>query len=157
MISILRRWLTGILAAALGLSLLEAITPRGASKGIMKVTGGMVIFLVLLQPLSTVKLDDLEWKYRLQEETLDRQIEQYRVGYINEMEIIIAEKTAAYISDKAAQMGISCRAEVRTETHDAIPVPVLVRINTPKEDTLSAWMEDELGISADQQYWEEDI
>ena len=157
MISVLKSWLIGILAAALGLSLLDAITPRGAIKGVMKVTGGLVIFLALWQPLSAVSLDDLEWKYREQAEALDREIARYRGDYLDEMENIIAEEVAAYISDKAAQSGIRCRVKVETEMQDAIPVPASVWFDIPKEEALAAWIANELGIDADRQYWEEDI
>lgn len=149
-------WLMGILAASLVLSLLEAVTPHGAIKGVMKLTGGVVILLVLLQPLTTFRLEELEWRYQLQEETLEQQIMRYRDGYLGEMEIIIAQKTAAYISDKAAQLGICCCAEVETELRNTVPVPVAVRLDVPRENSLSQWIENELGISREQQYWEED-
>lgn len=155
MIGALKAWLIGILAAALGLSLLEAVTPRGATKGVMKITGGLVVLLVLLQPLSGVRLADLEWNYRVQEEALDLQIAQYRTDYLNEMETIIAEKTAAYILDKASQLGISCRAEVETQMQNGVPVPFSVQMDIPKEESLAAWIEVELGIREEQQYWED--
>ena len=44
----IRQWLLGILAAAMGLSLLYALLPKGAVRAAAKATGGLILLLALM-------------------------------------------------------------------------------------------------------------
>mgnify|MGYP000087919021 CR=1 FL=1 len=44
----IRQWLLGILAAAMGLSLLYALLPKGAVRAAAKATGGLILLLAVL-------------------------------------------------------------------------------------------------------------
>ena len=43
----IRQWLLGILAAAMGLSLLYALLPKGAARAAAKATGGLILLLAV--------------------------------------------------------------------------------------------------------------
>ena len=44
----IRQWLLGILAAAMGLSLLYALLPKGAVRAAAKAAGGLILLLALM-------------------------------------------------------------------------------------------------------------
>lgn len=156
MIDMIRQWLIGVIAAAACLSVLEAMVPKGAVKGIAKVTGGLVMFLVLLRPWMNADLTDLEWKYQDYQQQINEQIGTYREDYQQQMESIIERELSAYISKKAEQMDLPCQVKVETEIKNEVPVPAAVRLSIKKDDALSAWIEEELGIGATQQHWEDE-
>ncbi len=69
-----------------------------------------------------------------------------------ELAELIAEKTEAYILDKAGTLGVSCRVEVATaEGEGGLPVPYRVELDCAPREALSAYLEDELGIPKERQ------
>ena len=150
----LRSWLFAIMAAAICLAILDALVPKGTIRRIAKMSGGLVMFLVVLRPLTGGELPEVLWKYDDYRQDVDEQIDMYRQGYLQEMEAIIEERTGAYISEKAEQMGIVCRIREETETVNDVPVPASVALSIPKDDALSLWIEREIGIAEEKQYWE---
>lgn len=156
MINVIKEWLLGVIAAAICLAILDAMMPKGAMKGIAKVTGGLAMFLVLLRPWTHLGLGDLNWRYQEYQQQIDGQIDMYREDYLQQMESIIESETGAYISKKAEQMGIACSAVVETAVENGVPVPTTVRMDIQKNDVLADWIEKELGISRVEQYWEDE-
>ena len=68
----------------------------------------------------------------------------------------IAERTAAYISDKGAALGLAVTARVEPENSpDGIPVPSAVELTGPRSAELSAYIAEELGIPPERQIWKE--
>lgn len=154
MIEGIKEWLLGLIAAAMCLSVLYALLPKGAIQAIAKVTGGMVLLLVLLRPLLGAKLDGIELRYDDYQQQIDSQISTYREAHLQQMETLIQQETGAYISEKAGQMGISCEIQVETQLVDGVPVPTAVWLETQKDAALAAWIAGELGIDEAQQHWE---
>ena len=100
MLELIRQWLLGITAAAMLVALAEALCPDGNIRGILRLTGGLVLLAAVLNPL--LKLDT---------EALGQALTQYRLdlsAYSTELEEenetlmkdIIEEQSAAYIQDK---------------------------------------------------------
>ena len=73
----IRQWLLGILAAAMGLSLLYALLPKGAVRAAAKATGGLILLLAVLGPAAGLDLSDLAVRY----EDLSRDMEQQAETY----------------------------------------------------------------------------
>ena len=69
-------------------------------------------------------------------------------------ESIIADSTAAYISEQAAHLGLTCRAEVRCEVRDGTPQPASAAMDIPYDARLAAAIADDLGIPAEKQSWQ---
>ena len=70
---------------------------------------------------------------------------------------VIAEKTAAYIWDKADALGVSCTVEVTVAPGESgIPLPDTVILTGPYSETLAALIQEEVGIPADKQIWREE-
>ena len=149
----LRIWLLGIIAAALVLSVLYGLFPKGSVRAVSKATGGLILMLVILQPVLGKDWTHLADRYLEYREHIDGQIENYRVESENELAGIIEEKTAAYISDKATQMGVHCQVQVETELREGIPYPSAVVLDIPKNRELSEMIQRELEIPADRQQW----
>ena len=155
MIEEIQSWLLGVTAASVCLAAFYTVLPKGAIRSIGRVSGGIVLMLVILQPLADWKSAPLRQRYNDYQQELDRQIALYREDYRQELERRIAEETGAYISDKAAQMGLTCHATVITRQEGDVPVPSEVKLDIPLNTALSQWITQELMIGEAKQHWEE--
>lgn len=156
----LRDWLMAVTCTAMALALIEGLVPAGTGKKVCRLAGGLALLLAAVSPV--VRLDggeigDILAGYRAElgacEEALAEQsAERYKT--------IIAERTAAYIVDKAEEMGISCQAEV-TIGYDGngalCPWAVTARGEWTAEgrEALARVMENDLGVPPERQYFEE--
>ena len=145
----IRQWLLGVLAAAMALSLLYALLPKGAARA----TGGLILLLVVLGPLAGLDLSDLALRYEDLSRDMERQAEAYRREGQAQLELGIQQRTAAYISEKAAQLGLSCRPRVETAWRDGVPYPSGVTLDIAENQALAEVLTDELGIPPSQQHW----
>ena len=81
----------------------------------------------------------------------------YQKNQQDTLSAIIAEKTQAYIWDKANQLGLACRAEVSvTAGEGGIPLPDRAVIYGPYSGELARCIEEEVGIPAEKLIWLED-
>lgn len=154
MVEILRGWLLGLVAAALILTVLRALVPKGSIRPVARVTAGLVLLLVLLRPLAGLGGGSLRVRYDELEREITARIEDYQTLHENELESIIADSTAAYISEQAAHLGLTCRAEVRCEVRDGTPQPASAEMDIPYDARLAAAIADDLGIPAEKQSWQ---
>ena len=158
MLELIRQWLLGITAAAMLVALAEALCPDGNIRGILRLTGGLVLLAAVLNPL--LKLDT---------EALGQALTQYRLdlsAYSTELEEenetlmkdIIEEQSAAYIQDKAAGLGIVCLAAVEAEGGGDWPVPPAVTITgaltAEQREALTRAIEADIAIPAERQTYE---
>ena len=153
--SVFRTWLFGIVAAAMVLSILYALIPKGALLTIAKCTGGLVMLLVVLRPLLTLDMDSLRWQYEAWEGAIQQQTEAYTDANRQEMAALIHPETAAYISEKAAALGLTCHPEVVRQERDGVPLPVEVTLDIPRNPALAEVIGTDLGIGEDCQHWQE--
>lgn len=125
MMEMLQGWLLGLTAAALAVSLLTAMLPKGETiRRIAGLAGGLILLLAVVQPLLRVRWEELTWRYETYQREMDRQTEAYQAAYADSLSGDIADRTAAYISEKAASLGIDCRVQVEVRTEDACPCPM---------------------------------
>ena len=153
--SILRTWLFGVMAAAMALSILYALVPKGALLTIAKCTGGLVMLLVVVRPLLALAPGELHLQYEEWERTIQQQTETYTAANQQEMETLIQEETAAYISEKAAQLGVVCHPEVTCQVRDGVPFPAEATLDIPKNTALLQIIRTDLGIDEMHQRWQE--
>ena len=154
MVEILRGWLLGLVAAALILTVLRALVPKGSIRPVARVTAGLVLLLVLLRPLAGLGGGSLRVRYDELEREITARIEDYQALHENELESIIADSTAAYISEQAAHLGLTCRAEVRGAVRAGTPPPASAAMDIPYDARLAAAIADDLGIPAEKQSWQ---
>lgn len=158
MIEALRSWMISIIVVSVMLSVVQAMTPDGNIRKIVSALSGLLLLLAMLQPLSHKSMnlqisrrDDIQRDVRQRTEELQKKQTQER-------QKLIEEKTAAYISEEAKQLGISCTARVKTAVNkDGVPRPASAALSCPPSEQLSAYMERELGIARGRQTWNEKI
>ena len=154
-----RAWLLGVTAAALVLALAEALAPEGAVKKVCRLAGGMALLLAaaVLDALDGTALTrGLEgWRDQSQryEQELEGRSEQLYLA-------IIEEETAAYVMDKARELGFECAVEVTCGyDENGVPCPWEVAARgqwAPEQRArLERLLEEELGVPARRQYYEE--
>ena len=152
----LRDWLFGIVMTAMVLSVVYSLIPKGKFQAIARCAGGLLMLLVMIRPLLGADWEIWDRSYDQWETAIGEQTQEYRIEQIGELSAIIAEKTAAYIQDKAAALGTVCCAEVVCEERNGVPFPSAVSLNTPYDETLSGIIREELDIPAERQYWQEE-
>ena len=144
-----KSWLLSITCAALIAALALALCPEGFPKKLTRWAGGLLLLLAVLNPVRRLEngdMTDILAKYQLWPgdavQTMGAENEEMRKA-------IIARQTAAYISDKAAALGIqepqvwvSCRL-----TEDGFPAPESVRVQG--SGTQEAWQALQRAITAD--------
>ncbi len=146
-----RNWLLTVIAASVLCALAEGLMPVGAVKGAGRFTCAMVLLCAILSPVAGLDLERgrgwLEgYLERLEEErTVLRQ--QVDAG----TKVIIEEKYAAYIVDKAAEKGITCTVRVKCEAGEAgIYIPDWVEVGGVLEqrerERLAELIEEDLGV-----------
>ncbi len=160
MTELIRNWLLGVTCASMLLALAECLTPKGSVKRIFKLAGGAVLLLAAIGPVA--KLEETDF-VRVTEQYQSR-AEEYRDALNEETEnlyeSIIAEKTAAYILDKAEGLGVTCQVSVTVgwET-DGTPRPAAVVLygiwTQEQKKALSQSITLDLGIPAAMQYFKE--
>ena len=151
----LRQWLLSIVSCALLVSFCEQLTPAGALKKLVRFTGGLLLILSILQPVTHLDLDVLPFDPDAYREAMAQT--QLTLGDEREGALAdgIAARTGAYIEDKAAQLGLTVRAAVETEIVGGTPLPVSVTLYGQEDATLAEYIAAQLGIAKEKQVWKE--
>lgn len=149
-----RSWLIGVMSAALILAMIYALVPKGTIRTIAQFTCGLILTLVILQPILQLDPDSLKIQYDEYTTQIDEQIDTYKSDRQKELRAIIEEETAAYISDKGLSLGIDCHPVVKTQLRDEVPYPNEVTLDTDWNKDLSDYITQELDISPQNQYWQ---
>ncbi len=161
MMGFVRSWLLGVTAAALVLALAEALAPEGSVKKVCRLAGGMALLLAAAGPVLEALDGNLlagaveGWRDRSQryERELEENNERFYLA-------IIEEETAAYVMDKARELGFECAVEVTCGyDENGVPCPWEVAARgqwAPEQRArLERLLEEELGVPARRQYYEE--
>ena len=142
----LRSWLLSITCAAMIAAVADALCPKGFPKTLTRMAGGLLLLLAALSPIRS--LDENALSQSVARLSADQSAVE-TVAQEDMIKSIIAQETAAYISDKAAGLGITqCRVEVRCRvTDEGFPAPESVRVEGCGDD--HAWRELSRTITAD--------
>ena len=141
MMELLRAWLTGITAAAILCALANSLMPEGA----VRRGGKLACGLVEVEALSPGDLLD---DYQAQAAIQTQELEEERNTALKS---IIEQEFAAYIVDKAAQMGAACTAQITCRLgEDGVFLPQSAAVQgsfTPQQqEDLARILEEELAI-----------
>ena len=151
----LRQWLLGIVSCALLVSFCEQLTPTGALKKLVRFTGGLLLILSILQPVTHLDLDAAPLDLDAYRETMAQvhiELDRERDSALADG---IAARTGAYIEDKAAQLGLTVRAVVETENVGGTPLPAAVTLYGTEDAALAEYIAAQLGIAKEKQVWKE--
>lgn len=153
----IKSWLLGVVLTAFAAGLARDLAPSGKESAAVRLVGGLLLVLAVLRPLGTLNWEDA--LLPVGQFTVQSQLtaEDYEENYLEDLSAVIAEKTAAYIWDKASALGGDYRITVAVSAgENGIPLPRSVTIAGPYSRCLSQWMETELGLDVGKQYWMEE-
>lgn len=155
MIETMGAWLRQIVISSLLLSVINSMIPEGSFRKVAGFVSGLIFLSVVFKPIYTI-----DW------ENTEIDLESYRAAVAEKQLVfeeendqklsdVIAGKTETYILDKAADLGIACTVTVETtESEDGVFLPAEVYFDCSRSDMLEGWVEENLGIPPDHQYWE---
>ena len=158
MIEIIRQWLTGVTCAALMAALADGLMPKGPVKQVGKLVCALVLLCAVLRPVLTLRMpgpNEFIDMTRGQADAQHTRLEQ-RSGSL--LKTLIERESAAYIVDKAANLGAVCQAQVECEPGEGgVWLPCSARITGQLDDgqrgELTAAIQNELGIVPERQVY----
>ena len=112
MIEALRSWLIAVAAAAFLVSLSQSLIPEGTVRKIAGFAGGLTLLLVMVRPLLGADFDHLDFHYEDYAGEISQRQTELQTQSDQTLQELIAEKTEAYILDKAAALGVDCTVHV---------------------------------------------
>lgn len=153
-----RTWLLGVILTSFACAVARNLVPSGREQRFLRLTSGLLVLLSAVQPLARVGEMlpafaplDLSEQIQSQKDSMEQEKER-------ELSSLIAERTAAYIWDKASQLGVEVTVSVElTISEGGLPIPNVVTLMGSYSEELSAWLEREMGIDVHQQIWLEGI
>lgn len=153
----MKSWLLGIVLTALASGLARQLAPQGKEQAMVRLVSGLLLALAILRPLAGKNWERLDFDmdgFTLRASEL---ADSYRKNQRETLSAIIAEKTEAYIWDKANRLGLSCTVKVTVSAAEGgVPVPESVLIRGPYSGELAKCLEEEVGIPAEKQIWLEE-
>ena len=160
MMELVRQWLLGVTCTALVLAVADSLAPEGSVKRVCRLAGGLALLIAAVGPVLHVDgamISKAVSEYQATVQTYEKELEEKNVLLY---QTIIAETTAAYIVDKAEELGISCQAEVTfVYDEDGVPCPWEVTAQgvwtEEQRSQLSQLVEADLGVPGRRQYYEE--
>ena len=154
MIEAVKEWLVSVICAAMLVSVAENTAPPGELKKTVSLLGGLILLAVLVRPLNALdpgRILPETGSYSRSVEQLKEELETQRR---DTLQTLIEQRTAAYISDKAAELGLECRVEVECRTgEDGIPRPFGVTVFGVTSRELQSWIHRELDIPEERQVY----
>lgn len=158
MMELIRQWLTGVTCAALIAALAENLMPKGAVKQVGKLVCALALLCAVLRPVLVLDVSRAGPAFRrLQEETDARRAGLEQQGSAM-LKTLIERECGAYIVDKAAQLGVACRAQVECvpgEGNTWLPHTACITGQPEKSQrqALTAMIHSEIGIAPEHQYY----
>lgn len=155
----MRQWILGVTCAAVLCALLQAFLPKGGLEKAGRLVGALVLLIATVQPLAGLdyaSLAETLAQYRLAQSDAAAEAAEMS-GEV--LKTIIEQQAAAYILDKAEELGFQCEADVVcADGESGVPYPASVRIVSSADEEqqrrLAQIIEADLGIPADSQSYE---
>jgi hypothetical protein len=157
---IIRSWILGLGgAAALG-AIAVAVTPAGPVRSVTRMLCGVILALALVSPVLDLNMDAYSLGLAAYREQAGELTGAWAETEDRLNRTIIEEECAAYIWDKAQELGVQAgRVRITAKWGDGCWVPWEAQMEFSGTDdqkiALSAVLEAELGIPAKRQYWNE--
>jgi len=154
-----RTWLLGTVCAAMVMALGECLAPEGGVKRVCRLAGGLGLILAVVGPIAGLdgaKLQEIALNYNLKADAYRVELQETQDFLY---ETIIEENAAAYISDKAKEMGINCSVTVTAAWSEGVPYLHAVRVKgfwtAEQRELLHQVIESDLGVPRAMHHFEE--
>lgn len=153
-----RSWLLAIISASLLCALADSLMPSGAVKRVGRLVCGLVLLCAVLTPVAELEPEaGRAWleRYLADLETRESELQE-ESGQMRKS--IIEEEYAAYIVDKAAEMGLTCTARVRCRAEEAglyLPEETQVagELSDLEQSRLTQLIQTDLGVPPERQVY----
>ena len=153
-----RGWLLALIAASLLCALAGALMPSGGVKQVGRLVCGLTLLAAILQPLAGLDMAEVQqWlaDYFAALELRETELEETVDG---QMKVIIDQRCAAYIVDKAAQLGLTCEARVECRAEgNGVYLPVRAEVSGTLGEAgrarLASAIAEDLGIPKEEQIY----
>lgn len=146
------QYLMTLICGAFVCALVRSLAGDGPGKGIRDLLCGLFMALLVLSPLGTLELPELDLsEIRMEAEAAAMEgAEQAAL----ERNAIISRELEAYICNRAEEMGLNITARVEVDD-DGLPVAVTLTgfWTEPRQKQLSGIIEESLGIEEEAQTW----
>jgi stage III sporulation protein AF len=153
MIEAVREWIQSIVMVAMLLSVGQAMIPEGQIRKIFSFTGGLVLIVVLMQPVLGLEVGVLMEPLEEYEQQVSAQTEEIEKTVRAEQEAIIEQNLEAYISDKTDTLEEGGTVRIRAETAEDGTVILSAELVGQPSESLAEYLEQELGIPRERQVW----
>lgn len=157
MMDVVRQWLVGVTCAALLAALAEGLMPKGPVRRVGKLVCAMVLLWAVLDPLPGLELPDAGGMLDGLGAQMEQEQRRLRQDSAGPLKAGIEQEVAAYIVDKAAELGASCRAQVVCREQEGAWVPWSVQVegalSAAVQSELSGLITRELAVPAQRQSW----
>lgn len=154
MIETIKEWLVSVICAAMLVSVAENTAPPGELKKTVSLLGGLILLAVLVRPLNALDPGRILPETGAYSRSVEQLKEELETDRGDTLQTLIEQRTAAYISDKAAELGLECRVEVECRTgEDGIPWPFGVTVFGVTSRELQSWIHRELDIPEERQVY----
>ena len=153
MIEAVREWIQSIVMVAMLLSVGQAMIPEGQIRKIFSFTGGLVLIVVLIQPVLGLEVGVLMEPLEEYEQQVSAQTEEIEKTVRAEQEAIIEQNLEAYISDKTDTLEEGGTVRIRAETAEDGTVILSAELVGQPSESLAEYLEQELGIPRERQVW----
>ena len=160
MMEIIKGWLVGITCAAMVVALAEGLMPQGTVRKIGRLTGGLVLLLAIIRPLLSLDPAALSTEFMGETEAWSGTAACLDQTNDDLLKTIIAQRTGAYILDKAAALGATCQVVVTVGPLEegGYPSPQAVTVSgeltRQQRQMLTQTITADLGIPAERQTYE---
>ena len=133
MMGAVRGWLLAVIAVSLLCAVADALMPPGGVRRVGRLVCGLVLMGAVLSPVAELDveegrrwLEDYLASVHSREAELTQTVE-------SQMKVIIEQEYAAYIVDKAAELGWTCTAQVTCErSEEGLYLPVRTEVTGPQ-------------------------
>ena len=161
MMGAVRSWLLAVIAVSLLCAVAEALMPSGAVKRVGRLVCGLVLVGAILSPAARLDVDGgRRWleRYLFSVQAREAELEHEVNG---QMKIIIEGEYAAYILDKAAQLGLDCTVRVECGlSEEGLYLPVRTEVaglsTAGSQRELIRIIKEDLGVPEERQFYVEE-
>lgn len=156
----LHSWICSLTAASTVAALAKQLTPDGGVRKVTELLCGVMLSVTLLGPVMSADLPSLAFSMSEYRRTTAELTQDAQAAGNQLLRQCMEEQCAAYVLSKAHTLGIEdLRVAVKTQWRDEYWVPYEAqlkgKLSTEDRYRLAAYMEAELGIPGERQYWNE--
>lgn len=144
-----------ICCAAMLCGVVNSLMPKGASREILKLVGGLFLAFTVIRPIADLQLpelSDLEGAWNREASSIVSQGEEMaRTAAARSIKL----ELESYILDKAQALHLDVRVQLKLDEDTLHPASVrIIGIGSPNlRDQLISWVTEELGLTEEDVTW----